>query len=155
MKPLGWTNMDVDRNAPVVATAEIGIAAPSETVWEVISDIARWPSWNPEVKRMTLSGEVAPGSEFRWKAGGVGIRSTIEEVDPPRTIGWTGRAAGLKARHVYHLGRREDATIVTTTESFDGLAARLFRKRMQASVEKALDDGLVHLKAEAERRSSG
>jgi uncharacterized protein YndB with AHSA1/START domain len=147
--------MDVDRNAPVVATAEIGVAAAPETVWEVISDIGGWPSWNPEVQRLTLSGEVAPGSEFRWKAGGIGIRSTIEEVDPPRTIGWTGRAVGLRARHVYHLGRREDATIVTTTESFDGLAARLFRKRMQASLEKALDEGLIHLKAEAERRAGG
>jgi uncharacterized protein YndB with AHSA1/START domain len=147
--------MDVDRNAPVVATAEIAVAAPPETVWDVISDIKGWPSWNPEVRRMTLSGAVAQGSEFRWKAGGVGIRSTIEEVDPPRTIGWTGKAVGLKARHVYHLGRREDTTIVTTSESFEGLAARLFRKRMQASLEKALDDGLAHLKAEAERRSSG
>jgi uncharacterized protein YndB with AHSA1/START domain len=147
--------LDVARNAPVVAEAEIAVAAPPETVWAVISDIQRWPSWNPEVKSMELRGEVAPGSEFRWKAGGVSIRSTLEEVDAPRMIGWTGVAVGLKARHVYHLGRREDATFVTTAESFDGWAARLFRKRMQASLEKALDDGLSHLKSEAEQRSSG
>jgi uncharacterized protein YndB with AHSA1/START domain len=147
--------MDVDRNAAVIAEAEIEVAAPPETVWEVISDIERWPTWNPEVKSMALSGRVAPGAEFRWKAGGVSITSRLEEVDPPRKVGWTGKAAGLRARHVYNLGRRDDATIVTTTESFDGLTARLFRKRLQVSLEKSLDHGLDHLKAEAERRSTG
>jgi uncharacterized protein YndB with AHSA1/START domain len=151
----GVRDMDVNRNAAVIAEAEIEVAAPPETVWEVISDLERWPSWNPEVKSLALSGPVAPGSEFRWKAGGVGIRSQLEEVEPPRKIGWTGKAVGLRARHVYNLGRRDDATIVTTTESFDGVAARLFRKRMQATLETSLDKGLDHLKAEAERRSSG
>jgi uncharacterized protein YndB with AHSA1/START domain len=146
--------MEVNRNAPVVADSEIEVAAPAETVWEVISEIGRWPSWNPEVKAMDLRGNVAPGTEFRWKAGGVTIRSKLEEVEPPRLIGWTGRAVGLKARHVYHLGRRDDVTFVTTAESFDGLAARLLRKRFQATLEKSLDAGLAHLRAEAERRSS-
>jgi uncharacterized protein YndB with AHSA1/START domain len=146
--------MDVDRNAAVIAEAEIEVAAPPETIWEVLSDIERWPAWNPEVKRMALSGQVAPGAEFRWKAGGVSIRSRLEEVDAPRKIGWTGKAAGLRARHVYNFGRRDDATIVTTTESFDGFVARLFRKRLQVSLERSLDQGLTHLKAEAERRAS-
>jgi uncharacterized protein YndB with AHSA1/START domain len=146
--------VDVNRNAPVVADAEIEVAASPETVWEVISDIGRWPSWNPEVKAVDLSGNVAPGTEFRWKAGGVTIRSKLEEVEPPRLIGWTGRAVGLKARHVYHLGRRDVVTFVTTAESYDGVAARLFRKRFQATLEKSLDAGLAHLRAEAERRSS-
>jgi uncharacterized membrane protein len=146
--------MDVNRNAPVVVDSEIEVAAPPEAVWEVISDIERWPSWNPEVKSVALTGPVAPGSEFRWRAGGVTIRSTLEEVDPPRIIGWTGKAAGLRARHVYHLGRRDDVTFVTTAESFEGLAARLLRKRFQATLEKSLDASLAHLRAEAERRSS-
>jgi uncharacterized protein YndB with AHSA1/START domain len=144
--------MEVNRNAPVLAEAEIEIAAPPETVWGVIADIAHWPGWNPEVKSMALSGEVAPGSEFRWKAGGVGIRSRLEEVDPPRLIGWTGKAIGLKARHVYRLEPGGTGTRVSTEESYDGWLARLFRGRLQPMLDKALGDGLSHLKAEAERQ---
>jgi carbon monoxide dehydrogenase subunit G len=36
--------MDVDRNAAVIAEAEIEVTAPPETVWGVISDIEDWPA---------------------------------------------------------------------------------------------------------------
>jgi uncharacterized protein YndB with AHSA1/START domain len=147
-------DVEVHRSAPVVGTAEIEIAASPAAVWEVLADIESWPSWNPDVKTMALSGEVAPGSQFRWKAGGVTIESALEAVDPPRLIGWTGRTIGLKARHVYRFEPRDEGTFVSTEEPYDGWAARLFRKPIQRMLDKALEDGLGYLKAEAERRAS-
>jgi uncharacterized protein YndB with AHSA1/START domain len=145
--------MDVDRDAPVLGTAEIEVAASPQTVWEVLGDIESWPTWNPDVRKMALSGEVAPGSQFRWKAGGVTISSVIEAVDPPGLIGWTGRTIGLMACHVYRFEPRGEGTFVSTEESYDGWAARLFRKPIQRMLDKALEDGLGYLKAEAERRA--
>lgn len=52
--------MDIDRSAPAIAEGEILIAAPSETVWEVIADVVAWPSWNPDVKSMKVEGPVRP-----------------------------------------------------------------------------------------------
>jgi uncharacterized protein YndB with AHSA1/START domain len=145
--------MDVNTNAPVVGRAEIEVAVGPEAVWHVLADIEGWPSWNPDIKTMALSGEVAPGSQFRWKAGGVTIKSTLEAVDPPELIGWTGKTIGLKARHVYRFEPRGEGAIVRTEESYDGWAARLFRKPIQRMLDKALEDGVGYLKAEAERRA--
>jgi uncharacterized protein YndB with AHSA1/START domain len=68
--------VDIDRSAPAIAEGEIQIAAPPETVWEVISDIAAWPSWNTDVESMKLEGPVAPSTTFRWKAGSSSLVST-------------------------------------------------------------------------------
>ena len=144
-------SMEINRDAPVLGKATIGIAARPERVWDVLTDIEAWPAWNPDVKSARLSGGLAPGSEFRWKAGGVKIRSRLEEVDAPRQIGWTGKTIGIKARHVYRLEAHPSGTRVASEESYDGWAATLFSGRMQSTLQAALDNGLLHLKAEAER----
>ena len=60
--------MTVDDDAPAVARAELEITASPEVVWSVLADVERWPSWHPDVKRVEHSGDLVPGSEFRWKA---------------------------------------------------------------------------------------
>lgn len=146
--------MEVNTNAPIVEGSEIEIDAPPETVWDVLTDLERWPSWNPDVKSMSFSGAIAEGSEFRWKAGPGTIVSTIRRVDRPRLIGWTGRTLGIDALHVYRLEPRDGKTFVSTEESYDGLTARVFRGPLRKTLKSALDSGLRQLKAEAERRST-
>jgi uncharacterized protein YndB with AHSA1/START domain len=140
-------------SAPVLGQSEIEIAAPPETVWEVLATIERWPDWNPAVKEVSLRDGVAEGSTFRWKAGPGTITSTLQRVEPPRLITWTGNTFGIKANHVYTLEPRDGKTLVRTEESYDGLVSRLFRRPLQKTLDKALAEGLGHLKAEAERRS--
>jgi uncharacterized protein YndB with AHSA1/START domain len=146
--------VEVNTNAPIVEGSEIEIDAPPETVWDVLTDLERWPSWNPDVKSMSFSGAIAEGSEFRWKAGPGTIVSTIRRVDRPRLIGWTGRTLGIDALHVYRLEPRDGKTFVSTEESYDGLTARVFRGPLRKTLKSALDSGLRQLKAEAERRST-
>lgn len=147
--------MKVNERAPVLAAAEIPVEADRETVWAVIAGIDDWPSWNPDVKEAALYGELAPGARFRWKAGPGTVTSVLQHVDPPREMAWTGTTFGVKAVHVYRLEPRNGKTIARTEESWDGLLARLFRRSMRKALDKAVHDGLRHLKAEAERRSSG
>ena len=148
-----FTAMEVNKNAPVVSTAEIEIAASSQAVWDVLTDLENWPSWNPDVKSMSVQGDLAAGSVFRWKAGPGTITSTIERVEAPRLIGWTGKTFGIKAKHVYRLEPRDGATLVHTEESYEGLVTRLLRASLQKTLDKGLSDGLRYLKAESERRS--
>jgi hypothetical protein len=143
--------VDVDDRAPVVAQAELEIAAPAARVWDVLSAIDRWPTWNPDVKEMRVGGPLAPGSEFRWKAGPGTITSTIEALDPEREIGWRGRMLGIAALHVYRLEPRAGATAVSTRESWSGLLPRLLRRPLRRTMQRALEKGLAYLKAEAER----
>ncbi len=146
--------MEANRQAPVFAESEVEIAAGPEAVWDVLTDFERWPSWNPDVKSLSVNGEVAPGTRFRWKAGGASITSTLERVERPRLVAWTGRTFGASAIHVYRLDGRDGATVVHTEESFAGPLARLLRGRLQTTLQKSLETGLHHLKAEVERTAA-
>jgi uncharacterized protein YndB with AHSA1/START domain len=146
--------VEVNKNAPVVAADRIEIAASPQSVWDVLTDIESWPTWNPDVKSMSMEGDLAEGSTFRWRAGPGTITSRIQQVEPPRLIGWTGAIFGIKAKHVYRLEPRDGATIVYTEESYEGLITRVLRGSLQKALDKGLSDGLRYLKVETERRST-
>ncbi|MFL5920085.1 MAG: SRPBCC family protein [Gaiellaceae bacterium] len=139
---------------PVTSRREIEVSAPIEVAWDVLTRFGDWPQWNPDVKSMSYDGPLAPGSEFRWKAGPGTIVSTLEQIEPPRLVIWRGRTMSIKARHEWHLEPRGDGTSVETEESFSGLVARLFRRSLQKTLDKSLGEGLEHLKREAERRAA-
>ena len=139
---------------PVTSKQAIEIAAPPEVVWEVLTTFDQWPKWNPDVKSMSFDGTLAPGSEFRWKAGPGTIVSTLERVEPPRAATWRGRTMSIKALHEWRLEPRDGGTHVETEECFSGMLARLFRGSLQKNLDKTLSDGLEHLKREAERRAA-
>jgi carbon monoxide dehydrogenase subunit G len=144
----------INQAAPVVATSEMEVAAAREVVWDVLTGIEHWPTWNPNVKSVSMQGGLAKGARFRWKAGPGTITSTLQQVDSPRRVAWSGNTVGIKALHVYTLEARNGGTFVRTGESYDGIVARLFRGRLQKTLDRALDSGLRHLKAEAERRTT-
>jgi uncharacterized protein YndB with AHSA1/START domain len=93
--------MLIDLNAPVVLAAEIHIEAPKEVVWDVLTDVQAWPKWHPGVR--SVVAERSPGLEmtFRWRPGPYQIVSTVQEFEPQKRIGWTGRSPGVAARHVW------------------------------------------------------
>jgi hypothetical protein len=140
--------------APVRSKREVEIAAPPEVVWEVLTRFERWPEWNPDVKSMSIEGPVAPGTEFRWKAGPGTIVSTLEQVDPPRYIRWRGRTLSIEALHEWRLESLNGGTRVETDESFSGLLARLLRGSLQKTLDRSLETGLEQLKRESERRAA-
>jgi uncharacterized protein YndB with AHSA1/START domain len=76
--------MEINRNAPATAEGELQIDADPPTVFSVISAIDQWPSWNPDVKAVTL----------RWKSGPSTLTSTLQVIDPPHEIAWTGTTSG-------------------------------------------------------------
>lgn len=145
--------LGIDERAPVAAERTIEIIATPETVWAVLTGIENWPAWNPDVKSVSVQGEVAPGTRFRFKSGPGTIRSTVERVEPQRSISWTGRTLGIDAVHAWQLEPRNGGTLVTTAESFDGLVARILRRPLQKTLDDTLQSSLRHLKAEAERRT--
>lgn len=138
--------------APALASAEGVVPAPPDEVWAVLSDIEAWPSWNPDVKQASLEGPLAAGSAFVWKAGPGTIRSVLQVVEPPSRIGWTGKTMGIDAVHVWEIEAVEGGSRVRTEESWSGLIVRLFAPMMKGQLQKSMDGGLQHLKAELQRR---
>jgi uncharacterized protein YndB with AHSA1/START domain len=144
--------MNIDPKAPVRARAERTVAAPPEVVWDLLADPDSWSAWNPEVASARLRGPLEPGSEIRWKAGGVSIASTLASVDRPAELEWTGRAPGLRAIHVWRLDARDGVTHLVTEESMGGLAARVLGGRLQTILERSLESWLHAIETEAQRR---
>src|SRR5207244_591763 len=129
----------VKERAPAVSSAEIEVAADPELVWDVLTAMEDWPSWNPEVQWASMEGELTKGSRFRWKAGPSTITSTLQRVERPRLIAWTGKTVGLRAIHVYRLEAPGVGTLVSTAESWEGPVARVFRRRLQLTLARATE----------------
>ena len=146
--------MEINRNAPATADGELRIDADPETVFEVISGIDRWPSWNPDVRSVRVEGQVQPGTVFRWKAGPSSLTSTLRVVDPPREIAWTGTTMGIKAVHVFRFQASDGGTLARSEESWEGLMARLLKGYSRRTLDKGIRGVLAHLKTEAERRAA-
>lgn len=144
-----------NKNAPVFAEGEVEIKASPEVIWKIMTDINKWPDWNPDVKQASMEGEIAEGMAFQWKAGPGKIISTVRSVEEGHLIAWTGRTLGIiHAIHVWKLEPRNGNTIVRTEESWEGIVTRIFRGKMKKMLEKAIQSGLHSLKNEAEKRKN-
>jgi hypothetical protein len=145
--------MDVDRTAPAVERGQLEVSASPGVVWSVLADIGSWPQWNPEVRSVSIEGPLVAGTRFRWRSGPGTIASTLREVDPPNEIASEGSSFGIRAVHVWRLVATGNGTLVTTEESWRGLLPRLLGQRAKRMLHQAIETGLGHLKAEAERRA--
>ena len=146
--------MEIDRDAPATAEGEILIGASPETVWDVLADIAAWPTWNHDVRSVTIEGPVEAGTTFRWKSGPASLVSTLQTVDAPREIGWTGVTMRIHAVHVFRLSAANGGTVVRSEESFRGLIPTVLTGYSRRTLQKGIDAILAALKVEAERRAS-
>lgn len=146
--------MNINQDAPLYAREEVFINAPVVLVWKLQADIERWPQWQPDVASATLEGPLQKGTVFRWKAAGLNIVSTLQVVDEPRSIGWTGVSLGMRAAHQWHFEPRGEGTLAWTEESISGWLARLLKLFDRRFMQKSLAKSLNTLKAQAEQQAS-
>ena len=144
------TPTDVDRAAPIVAHHEIDVAADLGTVWDLLTAVDAWPSWNPEITEATLHGPFAPGSSFRWSSYDFPVTSTIYQLEDHRRILWGGQAQGITGVHEWRFAPTSDGVHVTTTESFAGDPVEIDPTGLAAALETALTGWLARIKQAAE-----
>lgn len=74
--------------------AEIEINAPAERVWRSLTDVAKFPEWNPFIRRVRGALEVGSRLDvFLGASGtkGMTFRPTVKKVEPNRELRWLGR----------------------------------------------------------------
>ena len=117
----------IDAEAPVKASHEVLIEAPVERVWWLLSDVAGWGTWYPDVHDVRLDSGVEADARFDWRNGKARIRSRFAVVDDEQEITWTGVSSGAKAVHRHVLEPAGDgATRVFSEESMAGPLLVLF-----------------------------
>lgn len=137
----------IDENAPVISRRRSVIAAPRAAVWQAHIDVARWPEWQRDMRRVTVDEPVAPGGSFTWETAGIdgAITSTIYAVEPMRRTLWGGPAMGIVGMHEWLFEDAEGGTLVQTNESWAGPPIEADPKGMQTALDGSLDAWLDHL----------
>lgn len=94
---------DASLEFAILTLARTGPCAPAE-VWRRYTTVADWPSWSPQITRVTgVDGRIAPGDQgYVIGPLGISVRFTILEVDEPKmTWNWRVSLGPLKI-HMAH-----------------------------------------------------
>lgn len=141
----------INNNAPVKCSKTITIHASSGKVWAALTNINNWTTWQTDISKSKLNGELKPEATFVWKSGGVKIHSTLHAVEPLKNFGWTGKTFGMFAIHNWALTETNGKTEVSVDESMEGFYAKLFKKSFNKSLEKGIQNWLDLLKQKCEK----
>ncbi len=147
----GDMNIPINNLAPVKSEGEIEISAPVNQVWQVLTNIDNWPSWQTEVTEAHLLGELEEGTSFKWKAGGLHFSSNIHTIVPKTSFGWTGKTIGASAVHNWYFEEQAGKTVVRVEESLQGVFPRLFSRYFQKNLDKGIQQNLTDLKMASEK----
>jgi hypothetical protein len=136
-------------------TSSIDIDAPPAVVWEVWSDIDRWPEWTASVSRVQ---PLAPGPLA------VGLRARVEQpklrpaewqvtaLDPGRSFVWVSRSPGLLATATHLVEPRGAGSRAVSTIDFAGPIGWLVGRFWGSLTQRYMDMEGAGLKARSEER---
>ena len=117
--------------------SQIEIDASPEVVWEVLTDLAAYPKWNPFIVRAEGRIEIGARLTLRMQPDGarpVTVKPTVLEVAEGRRLSWLGRLVlpGMfDARHVFVLEARQNGgTRLQQTEDFHGVLVPLLARSL-------------------------
>ncbi len=142
--------ISINPKAPVNIRNSILINANSTEIWEVLTGIDKWPTWQSSIKKAKLDGALQPGSEFKWKSGGITIRSRLHTVQQYNNFGWSGKNLGLYAILNWTLIEQKKQTEVFVEETVEGFLAKLLSILLKKSVNKRNQKWLELLKIACE-----
>lgn len=109
-------------------SSRIEIAASPERVWAVLTDLERYPEWNPFIRR--ISGRLEQGARMEVAIKPPGkkeavFKPTLTSVVPNRKVQWLGRLGLPKIFDGEHTLAIEpvgtDRTRFVQSERFNGL----------------------------------
>ena len=142
--------MDIDLTAPIKSSQSLFIDAPQHRIWDLLTSVNQWPKHFSHISSAHMDGAFEQGLSFTWKSGGVKITSTIQEIKEHLLIGWTGKAIGTQAVHVWRLTPQVQGTLLETSESMSGWLIKIMPGLMQKTLDKTLHKWLQSIKKLAE-----
>ena len=138
--------------------AHIDIHASPQRVWQVLTDFAAYPQWNPFMTR--AAGTPHPGQRLRIRLQPVGgravtFRPTVLEATPPRQLRWLGHllVPGLfDGEHRFTIQPLGQGQVrVVQQEDFRGLLVPLLARSLDRRTLPAFGQLNQALKGRAEQ----
>ncbi len=138
--------------------SEIEIEASAERVWQLLTDFAHFPQWNPFIRRASGNAKVGQRLEVNIQpsgANGMTFRPTVLKAEPNRELRWIGRLliAGLfDGEHIFTIEPLGTNRIrFVQREIFTGLLVPLFAKGLDTDTQRGFEEMNRALKAQAEQ----
>jgi hypothetical protein len=118
------------------------IAAPPTTVWELTTDIERWPALTPTtitgVERLD-DGPLAVGSRARLRQPKQRPRVwTVVDLDAPRRFVWEARLGTVRMRAEHHIDAVDGGCRYRLVLELRGFGSRLVGSVLGAQFRKVL-----------------
>ncbi|MFB9239037.1 SRPBCC family protein [Plantactinospora siamensis] len=122
--------------------ARVTIEASAEEVWQVLSDVRRWPEWTPTMSRVEVleDGPLRVGSRARVRQPRLREATwTVCRLEPGRSFAWVTRAAGLRCLGDHVVTPGPDGThvelVAELTGPFEPLTRPIYGRLFQRYVE--------------------
>jgi len=139
---------------------QIEIDAPAKRVWEVLTDFASYPQWNPFIRH--IRGRLAAGERLRARLAPPGGRAMtfkpkVLTAAPERELRWVGHLLlpGLfDGEHSFLIETLEENRVrFVQREAFDGLLVPLFSRSLESNTQRGFEQMNQALKERAEAGS--
>jgi uncharacterized membrane protein len=136
-----------------VFSIAIEITAPSERVWQVMSDVERWHEWTASIKsvRRLGSGAFAVGSRVLirqpklppafWK---------VVAIEPGKSFTWISASPGFRAIGYHAVQSTPKGSRATLSIEFQGVFGGVFARLTKNITERYLAFEAKGLKARSE-----
>ncbi len=140
--------------------SEIEIRASSRQVWQILTDFANFPQWNPFIRR--IKGEPDTGAKLeifiqRSGAKGMTFHPKVLRSEPLRELRWLGRLLipGLfDGEHIFTIEPIEaNRVLFVQREIFTGLLVPLFARRLDTVTRRGFEEMNQALKIRAEQNA--
>jgi hypothetical protein len=137
--------------------SQIEIEAPAARVWQVLTDFAAYPEWNPFIRRVNGRPEVDEQLVVRMRPSGtkgMTFRPTVLKAEPNRQLRWLGHLLmpGLfDGEHVFEIEELdEDRVLFTQREIFRGLLVPLLARSLDRDTQRGFEEMNRALRERAE-----
>jgi uncharacterized membrane protein len=141
----------------MITEDSVEIGAPAQLVWEVFSDVQRWPEWTASVASLVCKDgpNLAVGKRFVIKQPGMSrLVWKVTEIDPGRSWTWVQRSPGVlvSARHDV-IAQPDGRTVVRQQLDQRGVLGGLVGRLMVKKTKRFLQLEAQGLKARSEELS--
>jgi uncharacterized protein YndB with AHSA1/START domain len=120
------TNPRVSDREPYAFEISVDIAAPPQRVWQVMTDVERWPEWTASVTsvRRLDSGGLRVGSRARIKQPKfLPAIWQVTQLDSGRSFAWNMRSPGVRATGIHQVKPTSNGSRATLAVVYDGVLA--------------------------------
>jgi hypothetical protein len=136
---------------------QIEIGASARRVWELLTDFASYPEWNPFIR--SIRGRPVPGERLEARieppgGRGMNFKPKVLSAKPNRELRWLGHllVPGLfDGEHSFTIEPLEEGRVrFVQREAFRGLLVPLFARSLETNTHRGFEEMNRALKERAE-----